>query len=203
MYIAIMVQCSYVIIILLWKFTNTPQFCEEFDSIVENCIKYNGSDSPFTEKVQRLKVKFYELVQSYLIPDTGASASCKLSPLAAAVGESLSSENQSSDEELNPTTESQSTFEYGSQHDKGDGDLLEPLQTEEEDLPHHEWKEKSDKDTIPHGPDMAKDEEMPAFEGAVKVQDVHHHDRLEETAGGTSQMSADEDSDSELPLIEW
>ena len=173
---------------------------------MENCEKYNGSDSPFTEKVQRLKVKFYELVHSYLIPDTGASASYKLSPLAAVVGESLSSENPSSDEEFNPiaTTESQSTFEYGSQHDKGDGNLLEPSQTEEEeDLPHHEWKEKSDKDTIPHGPDMAKDEEMPAFEGAVKVQDVHHHDRLEETAGGTSQMSTDEDSDSELPHFEW
>ena len=53
----------------------TLQFCEEFDSIVENCVKYNGSDSPFTEKVLRLKVKFYELVQSYLTPDhAGASA---------------------------------------------------------------------------------------------------------------------------------
>ena len=172
---------------------------------MENCVKYNGSDSPFTEKVLRLKVKFYELVQSYLTPDhAGASASCELSPLAAAVGGCLSSENPSSDEEFNPTIESQSTFEYGSQHDKGDGDILEPLQTEEEeDLPHHEWKAKSDKDTIPHGPDMAKAEEMPAFEGEVKVQDGHHHNQLEETAGGTSQMSTDQDSDSELPLIKW
>jgi hypothetical protein len=181
-----------------------PQFCEEFDSIVENCVKYNGSDSPFTEKVLRLKVKFYELVQIYLTPDIGANSS--LSPLAAEVegdSECLSSENPSSDEELNSITESQSTFKYDSQHDRGVGDLLEPLQTEE-DLPHHEWKEKSNEDTIPRaqGPDAKAVGEMSAFEGADEVQDsAHHHDRLEETAGGTSQLSID--SDSELPEIKW
>ncbi len=183
-----------------------PQFCEEFDSIVENCVKYNGSDSASTEKVLRLKVKFYELVQVHLTPDTGANLSCKLSPLAAQVegdSECLSSENPSSDEEHNSTTESQSTFKYDSQHDRGIGDLLEPSQTEE-DLPRHDWKEKSNEDTMPQAqwPDAKAVGEMSAFEGEDTVQDsAHHHDRLEETAGGTSQLSID--SDSELPEIKW
>ena len=147
------------------------QFCEEFDSIVENCVKYNGPDSSFTEKVQRLKVKFYELVQSYLTPDIGASALRKLSPSAAEVeGECSSSEHPSSDEEYNPTIESQSMFEYDSrdQHGMGVDDLLEPSQAA---VLLHEWKEKSNEDMLtPHRPDT-KAGEMPEFEGAVKVQD--------------------------------
>ena len=180
------------------------QFCEEFDSIVENCEKYNGPNSPLTEKVQRLKVKFYELVQCYLTPNIGASAALhELSPSTAEVepGECSSSEHPSSDEEYNPRTESQSTFEYDShdQHGMGVDDLLEPSQAE--DLP-HEWKEKSDEDMTPHRPD-AQAGETSEFEGAVKVQDAHNHDRPQETAGGMSQMSIDEDSDSELPYIKW
>ena len=179
------------------------QFCEEFDSIVENCVKYYGPESPFTEKVQRLKVKFYELVQCYLTLDIGANGgSCDLSPLAAEVeGECSSSEHPSSDEEYNPTTESQSTFEYDSQHDKGSGDPSEPSQAE--DLP-HEWKEKKNEDTIPQRT-AAKAGEMPEFqEGAINIQSAQNHDQLQETAGGMSRTNIDEDSDSEqLPGIKW
>ena len=160
---------------------------------MENCVKYNGPDCPFSEQVQRLKVKFYELVQSYLTPGTSASAPRELSHFVAEVeGECLNSEHPSSDEEYSPTTESQSTFQYDSQHDKEVGDLLGSSQVE--DLP-HEWKETSD---TPPRPDTRAGE-IPDVEDAVKDR----RERLEETAEGTSQRSIDEDSESELPCIKW
>lgn len=156
---------------------------------------YRGADSPFTEKVQRLKVKFYELVQTYLtVTDTSASASCKHPPLAEVEGERLSSEHSSSDEEYNPRTESQSTYDY----DMGDSDILERSQAEELS---HDWKVKSNGDTTAHNPDT-KTREMSEFESSFKVKDVHDRD----PAGVSTQMvsaDCDKDSDSELPPINW
>ena len=156
---------------------------------MENCVKYNGADSPITEKVQRLKVKFYELVQTYLTTDTSASVSCEHPPLAEVEEEQLSSEHSNSDEEYNPVAELQSTFDY----DMKVGDLSKPSQAEE--LP-QDWKEKNDGDTTARRPAR----EMSEFESSVKVKDMYDHD----PAGGSTQMdSADEVSDSELPSINW
>ena len=156
---------------------------------MENCVKYNGADSPITDKVQRLKVKFYELVQTYLTTDTSASVSCEHPPLAEVEEEQLSSEHSNSDEEYNPVAKSQSTFN----HDIRVGDLLEPSQAEE--LP-QDWKEKSNGDTTARRPAR----EMSEFESSVKVKDVYDRD----PAGGSTQLdSANEDSDSELPSISW
>ena len=45
------------------------QFCEEFQAIVDNCIKYNGEYSDYSAQVMRLKGHFDDLVKSYLPED--------------------------------------------------------------------------------------------------------------------------------------
>ena len=177
------------------------QFCEEFDAIVENCVRYNGPDTPITEKVQRLKIQFDELVRIYLTIDTGGASLCELPLTAEEEGDSehLNFEQPSNDEEYNMADELESMLSSidDSQHDMGADDLFESSQEIESSDDH----KKSDRAATT----VAKDAK--ARESSVKVQlaiqGTCDHDQLQETAGRSTVMNNDEDSDSELPSIKW